>query len=122
MLLAVVEHKGIRSELIPRIATGFCGGLAHTGGNCGAVSGGVLAIGLYLGRNSPADSTDACYEAVRKFMGQFSKRFGALGCPELTGVQLDTPEGQIAFLEKGQIEQCKNYVGEAAGLVVELVS
>ena len=120
-MLAVAEHKGIRSELIPRIATGFCGGLAHTGGNCGAVSGGVLSIGLYLGRNSPAEFNRRCYEAVRKFMGQFSKRFGALGCPQLIGVQLGTPEGQAAFHGQGADQSMHGLCRRGSRVVVELV-
>lgn len=121
-MLAVAEHNNIHSELIPRLATGFCGGLAHTGGNCGAVSGGILALGFYYGRSSPSQRNDACYEAVRAFMGKFSTKFGALSCPALTGVDLGTLEGQTAFNEKGQWEQCTNYVGEAVRMVVELQS
>jgi C_GCAxxG_C_C family probable redox protein len=121
VLLAVAEHAGIQDELIPRIATGFCSGISRTGGMCGAVSGGIMAIGLYLGRNSPNDNRDACYEIVRVFMARFSSQFGALSCFELTGVQLGTPEGQAAFKEKGLIKECTNYVGEATRMVVELV-
>ncbi len=121
MLLAVAEHKNIYSELIPRIATGFCSGLARTGGMCGAVSGGVMAIGLVQGRSKPTDNLDTCYLAVREFLNQFSARFGALSCPELTGVQLGTPEGQMEFKEKRLITQCIGYVGEAAGMVVEII-
>jgi C_GCAxxG_C_C family probable redox protein len=120
-LLAVAEHEGIKNDLIPRLATGFCGGLAHTGGICGAVSGGIMAIDLSMGRNSPTDSNDACYEIIRTFMERFSTHFGALSCPQLTGVHLGTPEGQAAFFEKEQIKECRNYVGEAARMVVELV-
>jgi C_GCAxxG_C_C family probable redox protein len=120
-LLAVAEHENIHSEIIPRIATGFCSGMARTGGMCGAVSGGILAIGLLLGRNSPTDSIDPCYQAVRTFLERFSAQYKALSCLELTGVHLGTPEGQQAFKEKGQIIECTNYVGEAACLVVEVV-
>lgn len=119
MLLAVAEHMNIQSNLIPRIATGFCGGLAHTGGMCGAVSGGIMAIGLSLGRSSPADEKDLCYRAVRTFMDRFNRQFGAVNCQVLTGVHLGTPEGQAEFETKGLIKQCTNYVGEATRLVLE---
>ena len=120
-MLAVAEHKHVQNELIPRIATGFCSGISRTSGMCGAVSGGIMAIGLTLGRNSPEDPIDPCYEAVRKFVEQFSAQFKALSCLELTGVNLDTPEGQIAFDEKGQMRKCTNYVGEATRMVVEIL-
>jgi C_GCAxxG_C_C family probable redox protein len=121
VLLAVAEHKGIENELIPRIATGFCSGMARTGGMCGAVSGGIMAIGLYLGRTSPTDNIDPCYQAVNTFLENFTAQFNALSCLELTGVHLGTAEGQAAFSEKGKINDCTTYVGDAARLVVEIV-
>jgi hypothetical protein len=33
VLLAVSEAKGIQSDLIPKIASGFCSGMARTGDN-----------------------------------------------------------------------------------------
>jgi C_GCAxxG_C_C family probable redox protein len=111
----------IHSEIIPRIATGFCSGMARTGGMCGAVSGGIMAIGLSLGRDVPTDPIDPCYQAVRTFMDRFSARYQALTCLALTGVHLGTPEGQAAFREKGQINLCYDYVTEATRLVVEIV-
>jgi C_GCAxxG_C_C family probable redox protein len=120
-LLAVAEHLNIHSDLIPRIATGFCSGMARTGGICGAVSGGIMAIGLSLGRDAPTDAIDPCYQAVRTFLDRFSVQYQALSCLELTGVHLGTPEGQVAFREKGQIKMCIDYVGVATRLAVEIV-
>ena len=119
---AVAEHKQIQSDLIPRISTGFCSGLARTGGMCGAVSGGIMAISLVMGRNSPAIDVDPCYQAVREFLARFTAQFGSVMCPELTGVHLGTPEGQAEFRAKGQIEKCINYVGEATRLVVDIIA
>jgi C_GCAxxG_C_C family probable redox protein len=120
-LLAVAEHEQIQSDIIPRIATGFCSGMARTGGMCGAVSGGIMAIGLSLGRSSPNDAIEPCYQAVRTFLERFSAEFNTLSCLELTGVHLGTPEGQAVFREKEQIKQCIDYVGEAARMVMEIV-
>jgi len=120
-LLAVARYLDIHSELIPRIATGFCAGMARTGRTCGAVSGGVMAIGLALGRASPQASNDPCYPAVRAFLDGFNSRFGTINCLELTGVHLGTPEGQAAFWAGDQIEHCTEYVTEATRLVVHLL-
>ncbi|OGO66168.1 MAG: hypothetical protein A2030_01905 [Chloroflexi bacterium RBG_19FT_COMBO_50_10] len=121
VLLAVAEHLNIHSELIPRIASGFCSGMARTGGMCGAVSGGIMAIGLAMGRNAPTDDLDPCYQAVRAFLNRFSAQYQALSCLELTGVHLGTLEGQVAFQAKGQIKLCADYVGNATRLVVEII-
>lgn len=122
VLLAVAEYQQIHSDLLPRIATGFCSGVARSGGMCGAVSGGILAIGLVLGRSSPDQPVDPCYAAVREFMQQFASKYGSLSCPELTGVQLGTPEGQAAFRQKGQVKECANYVATAAEMAVNITA
>ena len=87
---------------------------------CGAVSGGILAISLILGRNTPTDPVDPCYQAVRRFMEQFTAQYGSVSCLELTGVHLGTPEGQAAFKEKDQITACNSYVSKAARIVLEV--
>ena len=52
VLTAVSDEAGIVSPLIPRIATGFCSGTAQTRGMCGAVAGGVMALGIVYGRDN----------------------------------------------------------------------
>jgi C_GCAxxG_C_C family probable redox protein len=94
--------------------------MARTGGMCGAVSGGILAISLILGRNTPTDPVDPCYQAVRRFVEQFTAQYGSVSCLELTGVHLGTPEGQAAFKEKDQITACNSYVSKAARIVLEV--
>jgi C_GCAxxG_C_C family probable redox protein len=121
-LLAVAEHLDTHSDLIPRIATGFCSGIARTGGMCGSVSGGIMAIGLKLGRNEPGDDIDPCYQAVQTFIEKFSSKYNALSCMDLTCVDLSTPDGQVAFRIKGQIHLCTEYVEYATQTVMEILS
>jgi C_GCAxxG_C_C family probable redox protein len=45
----------LESDCIPRIATGFGGGIGKQGEVCGAVSGGVMVIGLLRGRTQSDD-------------------------------------------------------------------
>ncbi len=68
VLQAVAESRGIQSELIPRIATGLCGGIGRSGGICGAVSGGVLGINVVAGRSQPSQSPDANHRMVRALL------------------------------------------------------
>jgi len=56
VLQAVAESRGVQSDLIPRIATGLCGGIARTAGLWGAVSGGVPAVSLVTGRRQPTEA------------------------------------------------------------------
>ena len=80
-----------------------------------------MSISLALGRSTPADKSDPCYQSVRSFMGCFSAHFGSLNCLELTGFHLGTPEGHAAFLASDQIERCTEYVAESTRIVVEIL-
>ncbi len=88
---------------------------------CGAVSGGIMAISLSLGRSSPTDQVDHCYEAGQAFLKQFTSQFGELNCQKLTGVRLGTPEGQAAYKAEGLRKQCSAYVAQAVQIALEVV-
>ena len=122
VLMAIAESRGVSCELIPRIATGFCSGLARTGGLCGAVGGAILALGVAAGRDSADDQVDPVYELVREVLGEFEARFGSTTCLKLTGCDLGTDEGQRQFLERKQHESCTEYVGEATRLVRDVLA
>ena len=118
--MAVAESQGIESDLLPKIATGFCSGLARTGGLCGALSGGIMSLGLLTGRSEPGASVDENYALVGDLIDQFEEKFGSINCKELTGVDLGTGEGQAQFREKNQIVNCLNYAAEVTGMVLSL--
>jgi C_GCAxxG_C_C family probable redox protein len=121
VLLAIAEQRGVDCSLIPRIATGFCSGIARTGGLCGALTGAILAIGLAAGREGAAQSIDPTYELVREVLAGFETRFGETTCFGLSGCDLSTDEGQRRFLEANQRERCAEYVGEATQLVLAAI-
>ena len=115
VLLAISEAKGIESDLIPKIATGFCSGMARTGGLCGAVSGGMI------GRNSAKVPVDDNYAVIQKFLAAFEEKFGSTNCMELTECDLNTEEGQTAFEENNQKAQCLDYVEWATRMAMVLM-
>ena len=80
-----------------------------------------MAISLFMGRDLPTAPTENCYQTVQQFLGRFAGEFGEVNCFRLTGVHLGTPEGQAEFKERGRINQCTEYVGEAVRMVLELV-
>jgi C_GCAxxG_C_C family probable redox protein len=121
VLQAVAETRGIRSDLIPRIATGLCAGIARTGGICGAVSGGVLAISMVTGRRSPEESREENQRLVRLFLSECEAKFGSTNCEKLIGCRLDTPEGQRFFKEHNLREKCAGFTQEAARLASQVI-
>jgi len=121
VLQAIAESRGIHSDLIPRIATGLCAGIARTGGICGAVSGGVLAISLITGRSSATASRDENHWLARAFLNECETKFGSTNCERLMGCRLDTPEGQRYFKEHNLREKCADFTCEAARIAARLL-
>lgn len=120
VLMAGAKHLGIRSDVMPAIATGFCSGLARTSGLCGALSGGVMVLGLAYGRERAGESVEQSYAATRALIEAFRAEFGATGCSELLGCDLGTPEGQQAFRVQRLGERCLRYTAAAARLAAAL--
>jgi C_GCAxxG_C_C family probable redox protein len=117
----VAESKGVQSDLIPRIATGFCGGISRTSGICGAVSGAILALNIFYGRMDAGTSTDASYAKVQAMVSLFERQFGTTNCTALTGCNLATAEGQRIFKANNTIERCKHFSQEAVKMVLTLI-
>lgn len=123
VLLAVAKAQGIRSELLPRIATALCSGLARSCGPCGALTGAVLAIGMVLGRDTEDEPVQPAYAAARHLMEEFQQEFGSRDCQALLdGCDLGTPEGQATFREHKYRERCLRFTGRAAELAGQIIT
>jgi C_GCAxxG_C_C family probable redox protein len=121
-LLAVSQQLGINSEVIPRIATPFGGGIGGRGEVCGAVIGSVMAIGLKHGREEPSQPRDTAYALAREFCQRFEEETGSLSCRELTGMDLSTSEGIRAYRSSDiPLRVCLPAIGTAFRLVMELL-
>jgi len=121
VLQSIAEAKGIQSDLIPKIATGFCSGVSRTCHMCGAVSGAIMAISMIFGRNAPDKSVEKNYSRVRTLMAMFEDRFGSINCQELIGCDLGTEEGQHTYQSNNLRAQCKEYTAEATKIAVSLI-
>jgi C_GCAxxG_C_C family probable redox protein len=122
VLLAIAESRGIQSDLIPRIATGFCSGISRTGSMCGAVSGAIMAVNLVAGRSSPPESLEPSYTLTQKLISQFEKQFGSVNCRQLIDCDLPTEEGQRYFFENNLMERCYQYAEEATRMAISLMA
>jgi C_GCAxxG_C_C family probable redox protein len=107
---------------IPKIAYGFAGGIGNSGAVCGAVVGAVMAIGLKLGRADTMQGMLKNLGLAREFRRRFEAEMGAIGCRELTGLDLTTQEA-VAQLMNSDIPKkvCFPAVGAAYRLAVELL-
>jgi C_GCAxxG_C_C family probable redox protein len=121
VLLAIAENQGIQSDLIPRIATGFCSGISRTGGMCGAVSGAIMGINLEVGRNSPDQSIEFSYSLTQKLISSFENQYGSANCHDLIGCDLATEAGQRYFVENHLMERCLQCAADATSMAVSLI-
>ncbi|MGD1152011.1 MAG: C-GCAxxG-C-C family protein [Syntrophales bacterium] len=120
-MLSVADSKNIQSELIPKIASGFCGGIARTSGICGAVSGAVMAISIFCGRGLPDEPIDKSYVPVKKLIEIFENKFGSTNCRQLTGCDLGTEEGRKRYFATNMLERCRGYTEEATRMTMSII-
>ena len=114
VLLAVAEHAAIHSPLLPKISTGFCGGISRSKGMCGAVTGGVMALGMIFGRSSADMPPDDTYLKVRELLTTFETQFGSSNCFDLTGCDFNDAMDRQRWKESEMASKCKEFTGAAA--------
>jgi C_GCAxxG_C_C family probable redox protein len=141
---AVAEQIGMDYQTAVKVSAGFGGGM-YLGSVCGAVTGGIMAIGLKHGGLGPTSMQTAIL--VRDLADRFKAQHKSINCPDLTGFDLgkidlrnpetlkrlfgnlSTPEGQKAAREmlggrdpKELFTACQSYVRDAATIVNEIVN
>jgi len=121
--LSFKEYFGIEDSLIPRLATGFGGGIGRKGSLCGAFTGSVMAIGMKMGRTDPKDkeTVSRVYTKCQQFWDQFEKEFGSNLCQTITGYHLDNEAERQKWLASGGMEKCAAIVGKTAEMLCEFV-
>ena len=103
-------------EEVIAMASGFPIGIGRSKCLCGAVSGGVMALGLFFGRTKQGDSkVEKTLELSKELHDWFKEANGknALCCRILTkGFDMSSGEHK---------EQCIKFTGMVAGKVAEII-
>jgi C_GCAxxG_C_C family probable redox protein len=122
VLSTMCEFWNIRSELIPKIAAPFGGGIGLRGSVCGALTGGVMAIGIKYGDNEPLSKNRLkAYELAGIVYKEFEKRHGTVLCRELIGYKLSNSE-DLEKAEKARVfeKKCVNFVKTMVETLAEI--
>jgi C_GCAxxG_C_C family probable redox protein len=119
ILYAYGPDLGLDAETALKVATGLGGGMGGSGEVCGAVTGGILALGLKYGRGAHQEKAVAqeAYQKTCALMAAFARAHGTCSCRTLLGgCDLRTPEGLQRFREENLHQQvcapCVRTVGE----------
>ena len=88
---------------------------------CGAVSGGIMVLGIIYGQNSSENPNDKVYEKVQSLLQKFEQEFGSTNCFDLTGCDFRTEKGRETFDEEGIKDKCSEITSLAAAIVAKLI-
>ncbi len=115
--LAFLDANGLGRDTLC-LATGFGGGIGHTGHICGAITAAVLALGTQKGRNplaieDPAERgrqlREDIYPLFADLIGEAEAKFGTVNCADLTA-------GFEDFGSPERKQHCQEIVAYCAGL------
>jgi C_GCAxxG_C_C family probable redox protein len=81
-------------------AVALNGGIAWSGGPCGALTGAALAVGMLAERriDDHARAKLVAREVIAALIDEFREAHGAIDCRALTGLDLRAPGGHEAFV------------------------
>jgi len=114
---ALGPDLGLPRETCLALGAGFGAGMGREGEVCGALSGGLMILGLRHGRGEadPVALKERVYERAQELLAGFRARHGTLRCRDLLGCDLKTPEG------RQQSKDRDLHHAVCAGLVREVV-
>lgn len=110
---AIVEAFGQgMSQGIPKVATAFGGGIGRSSQDiCGALTGGIIAIGCLYGRNEPGVDWTEASELAAELRQRFVHKYGTTNCKALLA----------AFGSQENGSRCKRLSGEVASMLAEIL-
>jgi C_GCAxxG_C_C family probable redox protein len=125
VLYSFCDDLRFNKDVALKMACGFGAGMARKQEVCGAISGGILAIGLKHGRGERQDRTvtEETYGKVRELMARFESKHGSCICRALlNGCDLNTPEGRQYFKENDLLNKtCKGCVKTVVETIEEII-
>jgi len=122
-LLVLERHLGLDDPSDGAAAMALNGGVAYSGGTCGAITGAAIALGR-LAAARIADRALAkrvARQLTASIVDEFRSANGATDCRTLTGVDLQAPGGHDEFIAAGRwrvdcLRRVELVVGRVAAL------
>ena len=121
VLCTLARYWGEESDVFPRIATAFGGGICSRQEICGALTGGLMAIGLKKGRRLPGDDNAPANQAGKALLQWAKENYGALDCLGLSGTDFTDPVQLERFRAPGGAHEtvCERLVADVCRQLAE---
>ena len=121
---AFAQRLGLARDQAARLASALGGGLCRMRETCGAVSGGMLALGALAGYDDPQDQAakQFLYARGQRVMLAFKEKYGSLSCRDLLRLPPDaqpSPMPTPRTAEFYRSRPCARVIYEMARLVEE---
>lgn len=133
ILATMHDVFGIGGDDSFKSSTGFAGGGALSGdGTCGALVGGIMALGLVFGRDKKGytskKSAGKAYKAAIKLRGKFFEEFGGVVCKDVQKKifgrsfnLLDKEDYKIFEKMGAHTDKCTDVVGKTAVWTADII-
>jgi C_GCAxxG_C_C family probable redox protein len=125
VLYSFCDDLHLEKNIALKIACGFGAGMGLKGEVCGAVTGGIIVLGIKYGRGEHDEQTAMyfTYTKTRELMTLFARKHGSYICKQLIhGLDLTSEEGQKQFMEKDLLNKsCKPCVQSVVEILENLV-
>ena len=129
VLLALQEHLDLGDDLTFQASTPFAAGIAMRGETCGALLGGLLAVGLATASKNIEDEPAlfGSLAAGFRFYRRFEREMGATLCRDIQKAKLGRyfniadPNEYEEFKKAGGYVECPKVVGKASRLAAEFI-
>jgi C_GCAxxG_C_C family probable redox protein len=129
---AALDSLGLEADDVFRAASGLADGIGLTGdGSCGALTGGVMVLGLVQGRKreefSDPFAAMKSYQLAGELHRDFITRYGSCRCREIQERLMGRffnllDQKQLAeAMAFGMLEHCSTVVGNSARKTIELI-
>jgi C_GCAxxG_C_C family probable redox protein len=116
ILKAFMDQLGIGDPLVIRSAGAMHGGMLSSR-VCGVHTGGLMVLGLLVGREDLEEGLDGLFPIVMPAQDLFQRltaRLGSSSCKELTGVDFTDLGKAMEFLNSPDKEKCVDLVADGA--------
>ncbi len=120
---AYAEDLGLTRDDALRMSAGFGGGIARTGETCGALTGGLMVLGMKHGMTkADAQAKERMYVIAQDFLKRVSARRSSLRCKDLLDADIATAEGRASMRERNtHATVCTPLIAEVTEILDEML-